>query len=100
MAPAAFHRGQLVYISTPDTSRYLQLADSLAHGDGFVRPSGERSLDNPWQPEAFRTPGYPLFLASILGLTRGHIGAVLAVQIAIDVIAVWLCFVLAARLLG
>lgn len=77
-----------VYPSSPDSPRYVQLADTIrAHGtfgkpseDGLMHDAVERlrrgngTLPPPdasgLTPEGFRTPGYPLFLAA-LGGTSG-----------------------------
>lgn len=54
------HPGRLV---RPDTPGYVQPARALLAGHGFAeRPS------RPGDPETVRTPGYPLFLATVIGL--------------------------------
>ncbi len=58
---------------TGDSPRYLKLAENLAAGHGFSAANSA-----PFDPEVFRPPGYPLFLAMLLrlGLTLGGIAAV------------------------
>src|SRR6202011_4033745 len=50
-------------ISPDDSYEYLQTADGMRVGCGFARLID--GVCNP--PEILRTPGYPLFLASING---------------------------------
>ncbi|MCK4602052.1 MAG: hypothetical protein KAU28_06275, partial [Phycisphaerae bacterium] len=61
-------------VLTPDSHSYLQLAGALAERGQF----GPRD-----QPEIFRTPGYPLFLAWAHPLPGG-VWALLAVQVLLD----------------
>ncbi len=83
-APGAYDRAP-DGVRTPDSDGYLFLAEDLFHGSFGVR-----------QPEIFRTPGYPMFL--LLGFLGGpnhwwHL--VLIVQIAADVLLVYLTYLLA-----
>ena len=65
---------------TGDSPRYLKLAENLAAGHGFSAAGSA-----PFDPEVFRPPGYPLFLAMLLrlGLTLGGIAAVQVVAYAL-----------------
>jgi hypothetical protein len=72
----------LAGVTTPDTADYTSLCGSLLDGK-FERSN---------QPEIFRTPGYPLFL--IVGAAGGW-RAVLIFQIVIDVLLVYLTYLLA-----
>lgn len=47
-----------------------------------------------------RTPGYPVFLAALLGVFRGSLAAVVLVQVGLSLFTVWLTCVLATRLMG
>ena len=54
-------------INTADTPRYLNLARSLGGGLGFtIDETGER------EPEGFRMPGYPAWLAATEGMAPGR----------------------------
>jgi len=78
-------------LQTPDSAGYIALAHTLS-SDGAFRQDD--------LPEIFRTPGYPFFL--VLGTVFG--GSwwrfVLCLQIAIDVAAVYLTFLLGWMLHG
>ncbi len=58
---------------TGDSARYLKLAQNLAAGNGFSAANVA-----PFDPEVFRPPGYPLFLALLvrLGLPLSGVAAV------------------------
>jgi hypothetical protein len=60
---------------TGDTPRYLELAENLSTGRGFgtVR-------DGVYQPEAYRLPGYPLFIATARALGGGGLAPVVTAQ--------------------
>jgi len=75
----------------PDSNDYIELSDSLAETGNFQRDS---------RPEVFRTPGYPAFL--LLGVPFGtHWWRVtVLVQIALDVLVVYLTYLLGWMLLG
>ncbi len=49
--------------TTPDAAGYFNLAKNLARGRGF-----SLSPEPPYEPDAFRTPGYPLLLAACFKL--------------------------------
>ena len=57
----AGHQFESQRISTPDSRVYLELARNLSEEGRFVRGEGF-SLENPVEPETFRTPGYPLLV--------------------------------------
>ena len=80
-AASAAHDGTEIF-KTPDSPRYLTLAESLAE-TGTYRKDG--------QPELFRPPGYPLFVA--IGHALGHpIAVTLALQAGLGAIGAWCCF--------
>jgi 4-amino-4-deoxy-L-arabinose transferase-like glycosyltransferase len=54
------------WMLTPDSLEYLSLAKGLIHHCGFARLNGACG-----SPEAFRTPGYPIFLAMALASGLG-----------------------------
>lgn len=74
---------------TPDSGHYVALSRSLAD-DGAFRRDG--------RAEIFRTPGYPLFLTFAVPFGRSWWRAAAAVQIALDVLAVYLTFLLGRTL--
>jgi 4-amino-4-deoxy-L-arabinose transferase-like glycosyltransferase len=49
---------------TPDTHTYVQPAENLLAGHGFVSPAADGTL----HPEFLRTPVYPLYLAAFVGV--------------------------------
>jgi 4-amino-4-deoxy-L-arabinose transferase-like glycosyltransferase len=71
-------------LATPDSEQYYRISDTLAQTGGF-------SIDG--QPEVFRTPGYPFFLLIGIGLSWQ---AVAMAQVALDVLLVYLTFLLGA----
>lgn len=78
-------------VVTPDTAGYVQLSDSLGEGDF--------SLDG--KSEIFRTPGYPLFLLAAAPLGQKHWWhGVLAAQVVLDVLLVYLTYLLGWMVLG
>ncbi len=90
-APVAWHRLDESRVSTTDSGRYLELADRLAAGDGFVLPDPESGAA---APELFRTPGYPLFLALAGGLPGSRVAWVLGLQIVAGAATATLSFLL------
>ncbi|MCC7407173.1 MAG: glycosyltransferase family 39 protein [Phycisphaeraceae bacterium] len=89
----------------PDTGRYVLLAENLlryhtfgkAQEDGLVhnavetiraeRGELEAADKNSLRPELFRTPGYPLLIAGVLGLGMS-LGAVLVLQCLLSTVTV------------
>jgi len=69
--------------STGDSPRYLQLARNLADGHGFSAAKAP-----PYQPEVFRAPLYPLFLAGLMRCGLG-IPAMIVVQLLLHLIGAW-----------
>jgi 4-amino-4-deoxy-L-arabinose transferase-like glycosyltransferase len=55
------HRFEPQRVCTPDSRVYLELARNLGGEGRFVRGE-DFSLENPVEPETFRTPGYPLLV--------------------------------------
>lgn len=70
----------------PDSADYLRLAGDLARHDCFGLA----------QPELFRVPGYPMWLALFSGLGAWAVPVTVATQLALDVALVWVT----ARLAG
>jgi 4-amino-4-deoxy-L-arabinose transferase-like glycosyltransferase len=69
-----------------DTDVYAELANNLVHHHVYGLET-----DGIIVPTLIRLPGYPLFLALVFaGFGGGNFHAVLAVQIAIDVLGCWL----------
>ena len=63
----------------PDSADYLRLAGDLARHGCFGLA----------QPELFRVPGYPVWLALFTGLGGWAVPVALAGQLALDVVLVW-----------
>jgi hypothetical protein len=81
--------GKPEHFFTPDSVDYTVLADSLLQHGQFAR-AGE--------PEIFRTPVYPVFVAAIFAATNNSVQAVVAVQIVLDVLLCWLVYRLGVRM--
>jgi 4-amino-4-deoxy-L-arabinose transferase-like glycosyltransferase len=74
---------------TPDTARYLALAEALVSGRGFT-------IDGA--PEIYRLPGFPALLA--IGTWFGApVAVTLTLHLALGVLTTWLCYY-AGRLHG
>ena len=88
---AVWHEPQ--QLLTPDSGGYLALARHLVTEGSFA--AGD-------EPEIFRTPGYPLMLAAALlvGGEEHQIQIAAGVQILLDVLLVYLTFLLGLRLGG
>lgn len=78
-------------IYAPDSQAYIQLSHSLVEHGTFQRDG---------QVEIFRTPGYPLLLAFSVPWGQSWWRAVLVGQVALDVMLVYLTYVLGWMLLG
>jgi len=76
---------------TPDSHDYVRLSDNLADSASFELAG---------RPELFRTPGYPFFLLIGLPFGRHWWHVVVAVQILLDVLTVYLTFLLGVMLCG
>ncbi len=76
----------------PDSEGYWQLAQAIRDRHEFTQPS---IVVGEYNPEIFRTPGYPLFLSPF-----ASIGAALCLQIALDMLLVVLTYGLARRLVS
>ncbi len=84
----AFGSGHTDGLTTPDSEDYIALARSL-RDDGNLPPSGV---------SVFRLPGYPAFLAGALSITARPLWAIL--QIAMDVLLVWVVYRVGLELMG
>jgi 4-amino-4-deoxy-L-arabinose transferase-like glycosyltransferase len=76
----------------PDQHDYLSLARSVLHGDGFVF----RDPRFPDELKAFRTPGYPIFLAAC----GTNVRVARAVQALIDTSTVLAVYCIARKMSG
>ena len=76
---------------TSDSQGYVELSDSLASDFSFQRGGN---------PEIFRTPGYPLFLLITVPFGRYWAQGAVVVQIACDVLLVYLTYLLGWMLWG
>lgn len=100
IAPCFYHHFDPQYVFSPDSALYVDLAENLLAGRGFMRtPSSPYDLlENPWPKEVFRTPGYPLFLAGFFLLFGKLFSALILFQIFIDVATLFLVYRLTERL--
>ncbi|NIM94820.1 MAG: hypothetical protein GTO18_14060 [Anaerolineales bacterium] len=64
---------------TIDSKQYVQLAETMLDTGRYQDLTGE-DLD------LFRSPGYPVFLAVILSITRGSLAAVIVVQVILNLL--------------
>ena len=79
---------------SPDTPSYVVPAKSLLDHGRFDAAS------NPGEPMFLRTPGYPVFIATVYAVFGRHETAVLVAQVLLSVLTLWVAFVVAARLFG
>ena len=80
-------------LAESDAPTYYVLADNLLDGTGY-RYSAEED------PTARRTPGYPLFLASVFKVAGRNFNAVRAVQCVLDTASVYLVFAVCVIIFG
>lgn len=76
-----------------DAGEYHDLATTLVQYHRFAR-----TPDEP--PNAYRTPGYPLFVAAVYAVVGGVPWIVLLVQIVLDAVTCVLTFVMIAGIMG
>ena len=96
---AIFIRGGLFFhinsypevIFQPDSKMYISLAEGLCKYGSFVYP------ETPARPDVERMPGYPLFLAGVMGLFGGYLPVVL-LQIILDAFSCVLIYLLAEKI--
>jgi hypothetical protein len=86
---------------TPDSVPYLELAQGLVDRGSFGRTAGTGGSgpENPGRVEVFRTPGYPVLIAALMGLHVPVVPSLLGVQIVLDAAGVALAFLLARTFL-
>jgi 4-amino-4-deoxy-L-arabinose transferase-like glycosyltransferase len=80
-------------LAESDSQTYYVLADNLLNGTGY-----RYSADD--LPTAKRTPGYPLFLASVFKLFGRSFNAVRIAQCVLDVASTYLVFVISILIFG
>jgi 4-amino-4-deoxy-L-arabinose transferase-like glycosyltransferase len=80
-------------VAIPDAQEYQRLAENLAARQTFSPDSIA-----PYRPEYFRTPVYPVFLASLAGLFPDPILPELIAQILLSVAVLWAARALARQL--
>lgn len=80
---------------TGDSARYLALAESISSGHGF-------SLENNglFEPEGWRMPGYPLFIAICRAVTGGNNWGIVVGQSILFLLSVWLVWKVTTRVFG
>lgn len=75
-----------------DSAGYIVLAENLREGHGFSWDTTE-----PYRPNSFRTPGYPVFLL-VHKVVFGNYAAALATQILLVLATAWLMLRIGARI--
>lgn len=80
---------------TSDSGRYIALSESLAGGRSFGL--GAEAL---YEPEGWRLPGYPLFIAAGRFVAGGNDWGIVLIQAALFLAAVWLVYKTAVRAFG
>ena len=95
MIVRGFIFGQIIdhpaVIFQPDSKMYVSLAEGLRQYGSFVYPA------TPVRPDVERMPGYPLFLAGVMGLFGGYLPVVL-LQIILDAFSCVLIYLLAEKI--
>jgi hypothetical protein len=80
--------------TSSDTPSYVEPAKALLEDRRFTEGPGDPD------PVFFRTPGYPIFIASVFAATDDNETAVLTVQVLLSVATAWFAFVVAGALWG
>jgi len=81
--------------TTADSGRYIGLSESLSRGLGFGL-----GAEASFEPEGWRMPGYPIFIAASRFITGyNNIGIVL-IQAALFLASVWFVYKVAIRVFG
>ena len=80
-------------VLSKDSTEYAKLSENILRYHVF-----SLSSKAPFAPETFRTPGYPIFIASILALTHSY-GLVSLVQIILTFITGFLLYLIARKVL-
>jgi len=85
---------------TGDSRRYIALSESLARGHGFGL--GDNATYEPavFEPEGWRLPGYPLFIAASRFVAGGNDWGIVLIQSALFLASVWLVYKTAVRVFG
>lgn len=77
---------------TGDSDRYIALSDSLLRGEGFGLEHGAI-----YEPEVWRMPGYPLFIAVCRFVAGGNNWGIVLIQSVLFLASVWLIYQIAIR---
>jgi 4-amino-4-deoxy-L-arabinose transferase-like glycosyltransferase len=80
-------------LAESDAPTYFQLADNLLDGTGYRYSAAE-------PPTAKRTPGYPIFLASVFRVSGRDFNAVRVGQSILDAVSTYLVFAICMLLFG
>ena len=81
--------------TTADSERYIGLSESLLLGRGFGL-----GVETSYEPEGWRMPGYPLFIAASKLITGYNNWGIVLIQAALFLASVWLIYKVAARTFG
>lgn len=80
-------------VDESDAPTYFELADNILDGTGYRYSAAE-------PPTAKRTPGYPLFLASVFRVAGRSFNAVRVVQCVLDTASTYLVFAICVLIFG
>ena len=80
-------------IFSPDSYTYINSAQAMLQRGQFAI-----SPDAPYQPQIMRTPGYPIFLATIFSIVGERYSFIILIQILLGVGTVYLTYHIAAHL--
>ncbi|MDO8662435.1 MAG: hypothetical protein Q7K98_04350 [Candidatus Omnitrophota bacterium] len=69
-----------------DSVDYLETAQVLVSHGGFAKTNTDGSLS----PEFYRTPGYPVFLAFLLGGLKFSLNGVILLQVLLTILTAWI----------
>ncbi len=81
-------------ISGTDAAQYISLARNIVEGRGYSLWSS-----TPFDPDVYRSPGYPLFLAMLFKLGISEIG-ILAGQVILDIVSLFAGAALVSKMMG
>lgn len=71
-----------------DSHEYLDTSQGLSTRGAFARITGNGALEYDY----YRTPGYPIFLAFLMGALKFSVNGVLLVQIFLAVLTAWVTY--------
>lgn len=81
--------------TTGDSGRYIGLSESLLRGRGFGLGD-----ETSFEPEGWRMPGYPIFIAASRFITGHNNLGIVLIQAALFLASVWFVYKVAIRAFG